>query len=179
MRTFAISKFGAALAAVMLSFGVVQAAAADEATVRAFAVWQGQGQATQTGPNEAIFVGILTGTVYVETEKGPIASGQIVCPALITVKLDDRSQTASGRCTVTGEDGAQLFADIDCTGFHLIGCRGQTKLTGGTGRFAGVTGGGAVTMRSDQRAFAVASSGSVTEAATGIIYWPELRYTTP
>lgn len=179
MRMFAIPNFCGALSAVILILGLVRPAAGDEATVRAFAVWQGQGQTTQTGSNEATFVGTLTGTVYVDTEKGPIASGQIVCPALIKIKLDDRSQTASGRCTLTAEDGAQLFAEIDCSGFHLIGCRGETTLTGGTGRFAGITGGGKVTVRSDQRAFTVASGASVAEAATGIIYWPELRYTTP
>lgn len=179
MRTFPIARLWGALSAVMLILGLVQTAAAEEATVRAFAVWQGQGQAMQTGPNEATFVGILAGSVYVETDKGPIASGQIVCPALIKIKLDDRSQTASGRCTVTAEDGAQLFAEIDCSGFHLIGCNGETKLTGGTGRFTSITGGGAVIVRSDQRAFAVASDSSMKEAATGIIYWPSLHYTLP
>ena len=169
MRTFAISRVCGALSAVMLILGLVQTAAAEEATIKAFAVWQGQGQATQTGLNEATFVGILAGTVYVDTEKGPVASGQIVCPALVKIKLDDRSQTASGRCTLTAADGAQLFAEIDCSGFHLIGCKGETKLTGGTGRFAEVTGGGPVTVRSDQRAFAVPASGSVKEAATGIM----------
>ena len=179
MRTSAIARLSGTLAAAMLVLGLDQPAAGDEVTVKAFAVWQGRGQVTQTGANEATFVGTLAGTVYIETDKGPIASGHIECPALIDIKLDDSSQTARGRCTMTAEDGAQLFAAIDCSGFHLIGCHGETKLTGGTGRFADIKGGGEVTLRSDQRAFAVESGSSMREAATGIIYWPALRYTMP
>jgi hypothetical protein len=165
---------------ILLALGLAgPVAAGEEASVTAFAVWQGQGQTTQTGPNEATFVGVLAGTVYVETEKGPLVSGRIVCPALVKIQLDDSSQTGSGHCTLTATDGAQLFADIECSGFHLIGCQGETKLTGGTGRFAGITGGGAVIIRSERREFAVTTDRSIVEGGAGIIYWRELRYTIP
>jgi hypothetical protein len=62
----------AVLAAVILARS---AQAAEEGTLKAFAAWQGDGQTVQTGTNEATFVGTITGTVYVDTDKGPIDGG--------------------------------------------------------------------------------------------------------
>lgn len=168
-------------AALMFGGGLVQPAAmaAEEATIKAFSAWQGQGRTFQTGPQEATFVGAFAGTVYVETEKGPIRSGQMVCPAIVTIDLDDGSQQGTGRCSVTAEDGAQLFAELSCSGFHLLGCDGEFKLTGGSGRFEGITGGGPVTIRSELREISVSSESGASEQGRGIIYWSALHYTLP
>ena len=45
------------------------ATAGEQATIEAFAAWSGEGRAVQTGPNEATFVGTISRTVYVRTEK--------------------------------------------------------------------------------------------------------------
>ena len=155
------------------------ALAAEEATIKAFASWQGSGQVFETGLDELTFVGALSGTVYVETEKGPIDSGQLVCPALVRINTSDSSQTGSARCTITAKDGARIFAQVSCTGIHLIGCDGQFDLTGGTKRFEGISGGGAVTLRSEFRRFTDVSEASVQEEARGIMFWPALHYKIP
>ena len=169
-----------AIAAFGIAGGAVSPAlAGEDATVKAFAAWQGSGQLIETGPKEATFVGALTGTVYVETEKGPLESGRLVCPALVRINLEDGSQSGSGRCTITAKDGARVFADVSCTGFRLVGCDGQFTLTGGTQRFEGIAGGGPVTMRSEFNEVVGVSDTTTRQVAGGIIYWPALHYTIP
>ncbi len=81
---------------------------------------------------------------------------------------------------ITGEKGAQVFAEWICSGYHLIGCKGEFTLVGGTGRFSGVTGGGPVVVRTTIREVAVqANENSAVEAAIGIAFWKGLRYELP
>jgi hypothetical protein len=168
------------LAACLVAAGLCRvAAAAEEQTVKAFAAWQGQGHVYETGPKSAAFVGALVGTMYVETDKGPLGSGRIVCPALLDINLVDNSQTGTGRCTITARDGARVYGDIACSGFHLIGCDGDFKVTGGTGRFTGITGGGRISIRSEAREISAGPEGSTAEQGSGIMYWRELRYVIP
>ncbi len=155
------------------------AAAGEQATIEAFAAWSGEGRAVQTGPSEATFVGTISGTVYVETEKGPVESGRMLCPAIVRVNMDDGSQSGAGRCSFTAKDGAQIFAELACTGIHLIGCDGDFTLTGGSGRFAGITGGGMVILRSEFRELVGVSGGSIVESVSGIMFWPSLSYQIP
>lgn len=155
------------------------AGAAEEATVKAFVAWQGAGQTMQTGVDEATFIGSISGTVYVETEKGPVASGQIVCPATVRIELATAAQSGSGRCTIVAADGARIFAEFTCTGVHLIGCDGDFTLTGGTGRFAGITGGGRAVLRSSSRTLTAVGGSGVAESGSGILFWPALSYKLP
>ena len=155
------------------------ALAGEDATVKAFAAWQGSGQLFATGANELTFVGALSGTVYVETEKGPLESGRLICPAMVKINVEDGSQSGTGRCTITAKDGAQVFGDVSCTGIRLVGCDGQFTLAGGTKRFEGISGGGPVTLRSEFGQIAGISDSSVRQDSGGIIYWPALHYTIP
>jgi hypothetical protein len=155
------------------------AAGAEEGTIKAFAAWQGDGQAIQTGPNEATFIGIISGSVYVDTDKGPVDGGQVTCPAMLLVNLEDGTQSGAGRCSVTTRDGARIFAQLACTGVHLVGCDGDFTLTGGTGRFAGITGGGPVTVRSRLHELASLPGSTVVETVSGIMVWRALSYKVP
>ena len=142
------------LTMLVVAAGLSQPASGEEeATVNAFAVVVGQGESIQTGPKEATFVGVLTGTLFAETEKGPIEVGAILCPATIKIGIEDGTQKGAGSCAITGKDGAQMFADISCTGVYLVGCDGQLKLTGGTKRYEGISGSpsGAACARSRPR----------------------------
>ncbi len=155
------------------------ASAAEEATVKAFVAWQGSGETLQTSVTEATFIGSISGTVYVETDKGPIASGEMVCPATVSIILESGAQTGTGRCIMTAPDDAQIFADFTCTGYHLIGCSGDFVLTGGTGRFAGVTGGGRAVLRANHRTLTAVGGAGVVETGSGILFWPALAYKLP
>lgn len=169
-----------ALAMALLAVGLLRpAAAAEEATVKVFVAWKGQGNTFTSGPKQATFVGALAGQVYTDTEKGPVHTGVMVCPAMVTIGLEDGKQRGTGSCTVTGLDGSEIYAEIACTGVYLVGCAGDLKLTGGTKRFEGVSGGGRVTIRSDFRKITTVAAGVVSEEGTGILFVQELRYKLP
>jgi len=175
-----IVKLCGGLAVMAVAVGLCRSAsAAEEATVKAFSAWQGQGNTFQTGEKEATFIGVFTGRMYVETEKGPIESGQMVCPAAIKIGLEDGKQRGSGECTITAKDGTQIYAEISCTGVYLVGCNGDFKLTGGTGRFKGISGGGKVIIRSSFREITAVAKGATKEEGAGILYLQELHYKIP
>jgi hypothetical protein len=176
IRRFIAISLTALLAAVVLAR---PAHAAEEGTLKAFAAWHGDGQTVQTGPNEATFIGTIAGTVYVETDKGPVDGGQMVCPAMLVVNTDDGTQSGTGRCNITARDGARIFAQLACTGVHLVGCAGDFTLTGGTDRFAGITGGGHFTVRTQLQELVRLSGSTVVQSASGIMFWRELHYKIP
>jgi len=161
------------------ALAALPASAAEEHTIKAFSSWTGQGQIFQTGPEQATFVGALAGPVFVETEKGPVQAGDMICPAILTIGTKDGAMEGRARCAATAKDGAQAFGEVTCQGFHMIGCDGTFTFTGGTGRFAGVEGGGKVIIRTEIGVVAQDGSGATGQASTGITYWPELKYTLP
>lgn len=179
MRTRKSLCLAAAAAMALIAAPTMPAFAAEETVISAFSAWRGDGQLVQTSANEAMFVGSLDGTVYVNTDKGPVEAGQMVCPAVVRIDLASGLQTGTGNCTMTAQDGARLFSELSCTGVHLVGCSGQMKLTGGTGRFEGVAGGGDFTLRSSLHDIELTTAASAQETAHGIMFWPELRYTLP
>ena len=150
--------------------------AQEEGTLKAFASWQGRGQIFETGPDRATFVGSFSGMIFVETEKGPLDAGFMICPAFLDVNVKDGTQEGKGRCTISAKDGSRAYAELSCKGVHLVGCDGDFKFTGGTERFEGLTGGGPITIRSGIQDFAVGGGNTVQESAGGIIIWPKLSY---
>ncbi len=99
---------------------------------------------------------------------------------MLKVNLEDGSQTGEGGCMITGEKGAQLFAKWACSGYHLIGGKGEFTSDEGTGRFLGMIGGGPVVVRTTIRKIAVqANENPDVEAAFGIAFWKRLRYQLP
>ncbi len=170
----------AAVVAGLALATVVAPATSEEQTVDAFSVWEAHGQMYKTGNNRGTFVGSLEGLMFVQTPEGPINAGTIVCPAMLEVNLEDGSQTGEGRCVITGDKGVQVFASWTCAGYHLLGCKGEFTLNGGTGKFAKVTGGGPFMVRTmNLEVLFSADESSTEEAAGGIAYWKGLRYELP
>jgi hypothetical protein len=171
------------IAALALAATVAAAfpALAEEQTIQAFAAWEGRGVIYETGPNSGTFVGSIDGNLFVDTEKGPTNAGLMVCPAMLEIDLVDATQRGQGKCTITGSDGAKVFAEWTCQGVHLVGCDGELKLTGGTGRMQGITGAGALTVRSTARVTAAGATveGSVAEIGSGILLLEDLVYSLP
>ena len=80
---------------------------------------------------------------------------------------------------MTAPDGGQIYAEYTCTGVHLVGCDGDFKLTGGTGRFEGISGGGRAVLRASERTLTEAGGVGVAETGSGILFWPALKYKLP
>ena len=72
-----------------------------------------------------------------------------------------------------------MFAELTCKGVAGF-CEGQFTITGGTGRFEGVSGSGPMTVRSPIHALAAdLSDGTVIHAAAGILQMPKLKVNLP
>jgi hypothetical protein len=168
-------------AIVLVGLNATPVAAAGEETVDAFSPWQGKGEIHRTGENTGTFVGSIEGRLFVQTDAGPRDAGLIVCPALIEINLKTGQQAGSGSCTITGDDGAQVFSSWQCRGVHFVGCDGQLALSGGTGRFAGIEGSGPMTVRTVSSAL-LKTSEQGTPAATlgsGIMFLPGFKFAVP
>lgn len=155
--------------------------AAEERTVNAFAAYEGEGKVYLTGENKGTFVGAIIGELFVESEKGPLHSGRITCPAMLQIDLLSGKQSGSGQCTITGEDGAQAFGVWSCRGVHLLGCDGTLMLIGGTKRAAGISGSGPMTVRTTARGLVKTPSDkeSVTTLGSGVMVLRGFKLKTP
>ena len=164
----------------ILACASAQAVWAEEVRMSAFLVWDAEGHTVGTAPNIATFTGTLAGTLYVQTDEGPVETGIMVCPLVMDVGTEDGSQHGQGRCTFIANDKKEnvAYSELSCSGVFTLGCRGHYKFIAGTGRFKGITGGGDVVLRSDQKQFAVGEATAATRAR-GIMYWHELHYTLP
>jgi hypothetical protein len=174
---------GKAAAGLTLFIALTGAAAAQDAqpSLNGFMAWEGEGRIYETGPNLGTFVGAIAGPLFIQTEKGPAAAGEMVCPVLLEIDLLDATQAGEGKCVVTGDDGAKAFADWACRGVHRIGCDGEITLTGGTGRLQGITGKGSLSVRtiSGVGITAATADGTVAEIARGLLTIDELTYSLP
>jgi len=149
----------------------------DRETINAFTVWTATGSITETTTDHAKFEGTLGGHFYVETDQGPVHAGIVSCPVTLDINVTDKSQQGAGKCSITADDGAQIFGQLKCTGYFLIGCSGDFKFTGGTGRFEGIAGSGPVIVRSNTRVLIESVKGTVDAKAEGIMFWRRLHYT--
>jgi hypothetical protein len=154
--------------------------AGEEQVINAFSTWEGSGQMVQTGPKVSTFVGTFTGAVYVESdEDGPLYAGTMTCPAVVEVNLEDGSQTAKGDCAIDLNNGPRVFAGIACTGFYLLGCRGDITIRGGTGKLEGVSGSGPVIFRSHLHEMALAAGQPLERRDAGIAIFRNLKVVLP
>jgi hypothetical protein len=165
----------AALCANVISTGMARA---EEGTVRAFATWEADGSIVQTGPAEATLVGTVSGPVYVDTDEGPVTAGGMACAMVVHQNLKNATQQGSGQCIFKGPTGNLWFMSLNCTGVPLVGCTGDSTLTGGTGPFEKVTGGGRFAVRSNMLELATSGSAGTKDKVKGIIFWRELHYKT-
>lgn len=165
------------LAACVALFGS-DAYAAKETSVRATAVWQGEGTAVRVGDKEALMNGVLEGAMFIEDNKGDLNTAKMICPVSITLQPDG-AQTGQGGCLLIAQDGDQVFAKWTCKGEYLKGCAGQFTLNGGTGKFKGITGGGLFGLRGTMQETMPGGPGVVTQTVIGLAVWPELKYKLP
>jgi hypothetical protein len=172
-----IGMFIALLGAVQPAWAATRSS--DQNIVNAFTVWIATGKVQPTGADRAKLEGTIGGHLYVDTDQGPIVAGIVSCPVILEINLTDKSQQGDGKCTITADDGAQVFGQLKCTGFFLIGCSGDFNLTGGTGRFDGIVGSGPVMLRANTRILIEDAKGKLDAAAEGIMFWRRLHYTLP
>ena len=166
------------MAALLVGSGSTTAIA-ETRTISAIVPWQGQGQLFPIAVDKLQFLGALEGIMYVETADGDMNEAFVRCPIVQYVDGADRSTSARGNCVITVSPEDAVFAEMSCEGVAGL-CSGDIKLTGGTGRFEGVSGSGKLTVRSPVHALAAdLSDGTVVHAAAGLMKIPELKVTLP
>jgi hypothetical protein len=157
------------------------AAAGEMTTVRATSPWQGSGQVFDVGPDKRLILGRVTGILYLDGGKGALDSGLMLCPAMVRLDLGASAAEVSGHCTITdGETEDTVYSEWECKGASGGPCEGKLTITGGSGRFEGISGGGAMTFRAALVQTAVdLGDGTVVRDAAGLAVWPEIRFEIP
>ncbi len=150
-----------------------------EEVVEAIAPWKGDGFAFPVGEERAYMVGVYSGIMFVRDGKGSLHAGSIVCPGTIDADLEAMTKSGQGHCIITNVDGDRVFAEFTCSG-DLESCKGPFTLVGGTGKFAGITGGGEmISQMQSQQVITVEGYESSRQKGEGIAVWPKLHYTIP
>lgn len=157
----------------------VSPARAESTVVSVIISWQGQGQIHPVGVGKYQFLGSIEGILYAETPDGLMNEAFVRCPVVQDFDAQFGSTSVSGRCVIVVSPEDTVFADLTCDGITGL-CAGDFTITGGTGRFEGVTGSGEMTVRSPVHALAAdLSEGAIIRAAAGILQVPELEVTVP
>ena len=112
--------------------------------------------------------------MYVETVEGEMNEAFVQCPIIQDIDRESQKNTVSGNCTIIVSMEDAVFAELTCEGERGL-CRGKVELTGGKGRFNGVSGSSKMVVRSPVPALTAAQSdGTVLHVAAGIIQSPKL-----
>ena len=168
---------------VMVTVGMLVTAShvafGEERTIQAMAPWQGSGEVFVVAPEKLMILVIFTGIMYLQGQQGAFDGVVMQCPAVQTLDIKVKRAEASGHCTLTDAADDVVYSAWTCTGVQGA-CEGEFTLTGGTGKFAGITGGGKLRVRAALTETAAnLSSGGVVRGAAALAIWPELKYTIP
>ncbi len=156
-----------------------QALAGEQASFRALSAWQGMGATFHVEQNEAFVVGAMGGLFFIDGGKGSLDASALMCPVTVSINMQTGSRKAEGRCIITDRDGDKIWAKWSCKG-DARGCKGPFDLTGGTGKFIGITGGDTFILRIALRELVGApSADSFQQVAAGLAIWPKFHYRIP
>ena len=152
---------------------------AEEATVSAYSVWDAEGSFYQSGPSQATFAGVLSGALVVQGSDGSLDIGQINCPGMLEVNEDDWSQAGRGNCVIVTADAERIYGKFECAGTYQDGCVGKFTFTGGSGRYSGISGDGAIQFVNALPQRSAIAGADVSQRAVGLARWPALTYRLP
>jgi hypothetical protein len=165
---------------VLAVVAVVVPGQAADTSVKAWAVWQGQGRFYTATEHLVLFAGYFEGLMEVENKQGALDAASMTCPGMLEVHVTDGTQRGWGRCIIITRVGDRLYAGWTCAGKHLEGCAGPFTISGGTGKFRSISGESTFVVRSTVAEYVVSiPEGGVTANFTGQAAWSALTYTTP
>jgi hypothetical protein len=100
--------------------------------------WKSVGDTTQAAEGRTYGFGSFWGVVFNDKGSGPLHSGPGVCP--YTFEIVNGAMTAQGQCSWSDGDGDKIFTDWTGSMPANSSFDGLHKITGGTGKYAGVQG---------------------------------------
>ena len=170
----------AALLGGLIAIGTTPGMADEKQVVKAFSVVEVTGSILPDGVDSTRMMGTLEGPFFIDAGQGPVDAGNMHCVANMHGVASSGRQAGEGSCVLTASDGARLFGEWTCEGIRFVGCRGDFKITGGTGRLEGVSGGGAMTSRvSDHTVAPQDEAGMAMMTSRGIVFWDEFVFDMP
>ena len=171
-----LKKFWSGLVLGLVIAGTAGMAHAGEKSVKILMPWDGEGSVYTIGIDKLLFMGEFEGIMYVETSAGELDAAYANCPASQHIDMKGKQSSATGYCTITISSEEVVFAEWNCKGKVGV-CEGTFNLTGGTGKYAGVTGSSEILVRSVLNTLVVGmGSGDAVRAATGLAILPNLTY---
>ena len=171
-----LKKFWSGLVLGLVIAGTAGMAHAGEKSVKILMPWDGEGSVYTIGIDKLLFMGEFEGIMYVETSAGELDAAYANCPASQRIDMKGKQSSATGYCTITISSEEVVFAEWSCKG-KVGACEGTFNLTGGTGKYAGVTGSSEILVRSVLNTLVVGmGSGDAVRAATGLAILPNLTY---
>ncbi len=119
---------------------------------------------------------MIEGVLYVETAEGELDEAFMECTVKQQIHRKDQRTAASGNCVIVQGPEDNIYAEYRCDG-QVGACKGELRLTSGTGRFADISGSGKLIMRSPLRHLTT----ELTDAESihvdnGILLLPELQF---
>ena len=159
--------------------GIPPAQAAEQDTVQAIIPWEAEGRVFQIDTRTMMFLGAFTGIMYIESSRGELHEGFIMCPIIQKLNVGDRSTEAVGHCEISTSPDNVAYAEIACSG-AVGSCEGTFTLTDGEGKFAGISGKGMLRVRSPMRELITdMAAGANLRVASGLAVIKDLEYRTP
>ena len=154
-------------------------ARAEERTIQAVSPLEARARVYVTGPQQGFVLSVFSGRMA--SEKGPsvLDGAALVCPAAVDLSYAKNTQQGEGRCVITTQSGDRLFARWSCAGEPDKGCAGRFVLTGGTGRYQGVTGEGDLVLRMVLADLISLERLEADYDLKILATWPSLTYRTP
>jgi hypothetical protein len=166
------------LVAILL-LALSPARAAEQGTVQAAIPWDGNGRVFQIDSRRVQFLGALKGIMYVENSKGDMHEGFVQCPIIQMIDIETGNSEASGHCEIAIGPDDVVYAQISCKG-QVGDCVGKFLLIDGEGKFAGISGEGALRVRSPLHSLATdLGSGATVRVASGLAIIRDLKFSTP
>lgn len=100
--------------------------------------WKANGELVQVGEGRMFGWGGFYGVTFNQRGSGPLHMGQAVCS--YTLDLTAGAGPGRGACAWTDADGDKIFTDYTGTLGTDGVFNGMNQITGGTGKFSGITG---------------------------------------
>jgi hypothetical protein len=148
-------------------------------TVTAIIPWQGTGKIDSISADKLRFQGTIEGIMYIETVEGPLNEAFVKCQIDQELDVATESTSVTGNCTIIVSAEDSVIAELNCRGMQGY-CIGEFTLTGGTGRYSGISGSSKLIARSPVQTLAQSpSEDDALQVYVGLLQLPALKINQP
>jgi len=154
---------------------------AEKGTVDVLAPLDIAGVVYRIASEKVMIQGTAQGILYVQNKRGALDAMLMRCATRNFVDLKVGGVDASGYCLISdGSKDNLIFAEMTCKGKSPAACAGDFKINGGSGKYEGATGSGALGIRAALSAVAAdVESGAVIKETKGLAVITKLKYSIP